>query len=121
MVVFPSRTRSRPPDARSGTTTYAISPAFQDMNLPIAKDQSYLLTRYRAADAARVPLSVVSDQNSWLRHKLKVRRFFLFVPTTRVFLDVCFFSGGWCRNMKVDSLFLLVSLVGHLVLSFSFE
>ncbi|CBN78452.1 conserved unknown protein [Ectocarpus siliculosus] len=46
---------------------------FSDMNLPIAKDQSYLLTRYRAADAARVPLSVVSDQNSWLRHKLKVQ------------------------------------------------
>ncbi|CAM9410087.1 unnamed protein product, partial [Hapterophycus canaliculatus] len=46
---------------------------FSDMNLPIPKDQSYQLTRYRAADAARVPLSVVADQNNWLRHKTKVQ------------------------------------------------
>ncbi len=50
-----------------------LSHTVQDMNLPIPKDQSHLLTRYRSGDAARVPLSVVSEQNSWLRHKIKVR------------------------------------------------
>lgn len=43
------------------------------MNTTIRQDESHVLTRYRAADAARVPLSVVAEQGSWLRHKSKVR------------------------------------------------
>lgn len=45
---------------------------YQDKNYAISKEDSYLLTRYRAADAARVPLSVMSESANWMRHKMKV-------------------------------------------------